>query len=162
MNNVLFFDWKKEDYVSISGIVDEHADFSPLLLKKTDILFLELKNVNRINSSGVRKWVNALDKLRDVEIHYINCSFAVVEQLSMVPEFLNKKSYVESFEAQYVCENCNISQTFNLVVGYDIKPGEARYPDGPEKICYNCKEKMEFDHNPDSYLYFLSNIQIKK
>ncbi len=162
MTNILSFEWKKDDYVSISGMVDENADFSPLFTKKLQLLFLDLKQINRINSSGVRKWVLALDKLKDVEIHYINCSFSIVDQLSMVPEFLTKKSFVESFDARYVCENCNTSNTITLVVGYDIQPGLAKYLDGPERFCPTCKEKMEFDHNPDSYLFFLSNLSNKK
>lgn len=162
MTNILSFEWKKDDYVSISGMIDEGSDFSKLFKKKHDVLFLDLKQIQRINSSGVRKWVLALDKLRDVEIHYINCSFSVVDQLSMVPEFLNKKCFVESFDARYVCENCNVSHTVTLVVGYDIQPGEKKYVDGPERFCPTCKQKMEFDHNPDSYLFFLSNLSIKK
>ncbi len=162
MTNILSFEWKKDDYVSISGIIDENADFSPLLTKKLQILFLDLKKINRINSSGVRKWVLALENLKDIEIHYINCSFAIVDQLSMVPEFLTKKSFVESFDARYVCENCNTSHTITLVVGYDIQAGLPKYLDGPERFCPTCKEKMEFDHNPDSYLFFLSNLKNKK
>ena len=162
MINNLTFDWKKDDYVSISGMVDENADFAPLFTKKNNVLFLDLKQVNRINSSGVRRWVLALDKLRDIELHYLNCSFAVVDQLSMVPEFLTKKSFVESFDTRYVCENCNTSYTITLVVGYDIQPGLPKYLDGPERFCPTCKGKMEFDHNPDSYLYFLSNLTNKK
>jgi len=162
MTNVLSFEWKKEDYVTISGMIDESSDFSELFKKNHEVLFLDLKNIHRINSSGVRKWVLALDKLKDVEIHYINCSFSVVDQLSMVPEFLNKKCFVESFDARYVCENCNTSQTVTLVVGFDIQAGEKNYTDGPERLCPDCKQKMEFDHNPDSYLFFLSNLSNKK
>ncbi|MGY3804584.1 hypothetical protein ACWNT8_11005 [Pigmentibacter ruber] len=162
MTNILSFDWEKDDYVRISGMVDENADFSELYKKHHDILFLDLKGVHRINSSGVRKWVLALDKLKDVELHYINCSFPVVDQLSMVPEFINKKSYVESFDARYVCENDNTTHIFNLVVGFDIQPGLKKYEDGPERFCPNCKNRLEFDHNPDSYLFFLSNLHPKK
>lgn len=162
MTNILSFEWKKDNYVSINGMVDENADFTPLLKMNSGILFLDLKNVNRINSSGVRRWVLALEKLRDVELHYINCSFSVVDQLSMVPEFITKKSFVESFDARYVCENCNASYTFTLVVGYDIEPGLTKYVDGPDRFCPTCKQKMEFDHNPDSYLFFLSNLPKKK
>jgi len=162
MTNVLSFDWKNDDYVTISGTVDETSNFSELFKKNHETLFLDLKNILRINSSGVRQWVLALDKLKDVEIHFINCSTSVVEQLSMVPEFLNKKSVVESFDATYICENCNISQTITLVVGFDIEAGHKNYTDGPERFCPNCKQKMEFDHNPDSYLFFLSNLHTKK
>ena len=162
MTNMLSFVWKKNDYVSINGSIDESADFSSLFEKKHEILFLDLKNISRINSSGVRKWVLALEKLKDIEIHFMNCSFSIVEQLSMVPEFLTKKTFVDSFDARYVCENCNTSHTFSLVVGYDIKLGEPKYTDGPERFCPTCKAKLEFDHNPDSYLYFLSVLKNKK
>jgi hypothetical protein len=162
MTKNLSFEWKRDDYVSIIGIIDENSDFSQLFKSKFQLLFLDLKQISRINSSGVRKWVLALDKLRDVEIHYINCSFAIVDQLSMVPEFLTKKSFVESFDALYVCENCNVSHTVTLVVGYDIQPGLTKYLDGPERFCPTCNEKMEFEHNPDSYLYFLSNLKNMK
>jgi len=162
MTNPLTFEWKKDNYVAIIGIVDENADFSELYLKKIEVLFIDLKKILRMNSSGVRNWVIALNKLKDVELHYINCSFPVVDQLSMVPEFLTKKTFVESFDARYVCENCNTSYVFTLIVGFDIQAGLPQYLDGPDKFCSNCKAKLEFDHNPDSYLYFLSNLKNTK
>ena len=150
--------WKKNDYVVITGTIDESADFNELLAKRSGILFVDFKNVQRINSSGVRRWVQAVAQLNQVEIHYMNCSCPVVEQLSMVPEFLGRKNTVESFDARYVCENCNYSHIFNLVVGFDVKAGLQKYDDGPERFCPKCNSKMEFDHNPDSYLYFLTKL----
>ncbi|BBH53197.1 hypothetical protein [Fluviispira sanaruensis] len=162
MTKDLSIQWKRDDYVSISGTIDEHANFDALLSRRTDILYIDLKDINRINSSGVRKWVNAIEKLEDVELHYINCACPVVDQLSMVPEFIGKKCSVESFDAEYVCETCNNTQIFTLVVGYDIEPGLKSYLDGPEKFCQKCKNKLEFNHNPDSYLFFLSKLSKKR
>lgn len=163
MMNYLSFEWKKDNYVSIIGTIDENADFSTLFKKNIRVLFLDFKGVVRINSNGVRLWINAIEHLKDVELHYINCSFAVVDQLSMIPEFLTEKTFIESFDARYICENCNESYTVTLVVGYDIQPGLQQYLDGPERLCPTCNRKLEFDHNPDSYLFFLSNLRsIKK
>lgn len=152
------FDWKNNNHVSIKGVVNEHSDFKFLVDRKSEMLFLDLKEIIRINSSGVRNWVFALNQLRDVELHYTNCSFAVVDQLSMIPEFLTKKCCVESFDARYVCKNCNTSYTVTLIVGHDIQPGLDKYLDGPTASCPTCKEVMEFDHNPDSYLFFLTKL----
>jgi hypothetical protein len=45
MTNPLTFEWKKDNYVAISGIVDENADFSELYLKKFEVLFIDLKKI---------------------------------------------------------------------------------------------------------------------
>ncbi|KAB8033494.1 hypothetical protein [Fluviispira multicolorata] len=162
MTSELSIKWKRDDYVSIAGIIDENANFSDLTNRKTDILYIDLKDVARINSSGVRKWVNAIEMLKEVELHYINCACSVVDQLSMVPEFIGRKCTVESFDAEYACETCNNTQIFTLVVGYDIEPGLTKYLDGPEKFCQKCKNRLEFNHNPDSYLFFLSKLSKKR
>jgi len=162
MKNKVQVEWKKDDYVAISGIIDENADFSQVLTKNVPVLFLDFKKVERINSTGVRKWVNLIENLKDVELHYINCSFATAEQFSLVSDLITKKTFIESFEARYVCEKCNTTEVFTLVVGYDIIPGQYSYNDGPERMCAKCRSKLEFDHNPDSYLFFLINLGKKK
>lgn len=161
MISKLGIEWKRPDFVSLSGEIDEHSDFSGLTKHNSRIVYMDLHDIQRLNSSGVRKWVWAIENMKDSEIHYINCSIAIVEQLSMVPEFIGKKSSVESFDARYVCEECNSTHIITLVVGYDIEPGLPHYDEGPQKDCPSCKGKLEFDHNPDSYFFFLSKLPKK-
>ena len=43
MTNNLSFDWERDDYVRISGMIDENADFSELYKLPQEVLFIDLK-----------------------------------------------------------------------------------------------------------------------
>jgi anti-anti-sigma regulatory factor len=149
--------WAKKDTVEVAGAMDEKSKLTDIFSKAPPVLYVDFGKVHRINSSGVRHWVQLVAQMDSIKIHYINCSPVIVEQISMVGEFLGKKGVVDSFRARYCCPKCVQLHELTLKVGKDIKAGQQRYEDGPEKRCPKCKSPMEFDHNPDSYLYFLTH-----
>ncbi len=153
-------EWIDDNHVNIIGPITETSDFHSLEYPKKNIseIFINFKNMTRMNSNGVKKWLQSLEKFPYNKIHYTNCSTALVEQMSIVSEFLKPKIIVDSFEARYVCQNCNEVHLVDFVIGKDIQPGQEEYLDEPEKKCPKCGELMEFDHNPDSYFYFLTKL----
>lgn len=144
MTNVEFF-----------GEVDENADFSELRRRlKGDVVF-HLAEVKRINSCGVREWVNFVRDLPEVtNLVFTDCSPAIVTQLNMIYNFRGKAD-VRSFYAPYVCETCDHEEEVLLDVAEQFPEGKV--DSVPEFPCPQCKdEMMEFDDLPERYLSFLS------
>lgn len=149
--------WIDHNQLKIVGTIDEHFVFDDHVAKFKDKVVIDLQGVERINSCGVREWVKSIIKT-DAEIHYINCSSIVVSQFSMIPEFLGKNGVVDSFEAQFICEDCGHETSHVLVVGKDIEAGQDVYAEGPKIQCTECGCPMECDHSPELYFSFLTEI----
>jgi hypothetical protein len=112
-----------------------------------------LGGIRRINSCGVREWVNFVRDLPEVtKLTFTHCSTAIVTQLNMIYNFRGS-ARILSFYAPYVCESCNVESDKLLDV-------ETQFPQGnidqvPEFACERCRQPMEFDDLPERYLSFL-------
>jgi Zn finger protein HypA/HybF involved in hydrogenase expression len=149
------FQWKKPNLVEIAGVLGERASFDELIQKIQSDCWVDMRSISRVNSSGVRQWALSISQIKG-KIHYINCSCPIVDQFSMVPEFLGAQNVVESFEARYACPQCQNVEIFILEVGKDIAPGLDDYTEAaPPRTCPKCNAAMEFDHSPEVYLDFL-------
>ncbi|RMH44608.1 MAG: hypothetical protein D6689_02025 [Deltaproteobacteria bacterium] len=140
--------------VEFFGEIDENADFSELRRRLRGNVVFHLAEVRRINSCGVREWVNFVRDLPGVtELTFTHCSPAIVTQLNMIYNFRGNAK-VRSFYAPYVCENCGREEEKLLDV-------QSQFPGGnigsvPEFTCDNCSTQMEFDDLPERYLSFLT------
>lgn len=138
--------------VTVSGSVDEDADFAALArdIAPHKQLRMDLAEIDRINSCGVREWVNFIRSIpADSSIELVRCSPAFVSQINMISNFTGA-ARVSSVQAPYVCEECG----HETRVEFDVSPGQQ--PELPEVPCPECKAAMEFDDIEDSYFAFLS------
>jgi hypothetical protein len=103
----------------ISGTIDEHADFSPVL-QQPGPLTLDLSGVKMVNSLGVRGWLKFLfDWGTRSELTYDKCSVAVVDQLVILESLTKPKDYlikIRSFYAPIECTSCTFSS--EILVSY--------------------------------------------
>lgn len=152
---------KENDVTTVSffGEIDENADLSPLGRILEGKVVFHLENIRRINSCGVREWVNFIRELPAIsELIFIHCSPATVTQLNMIYNFRGA-AHIKSIYAPYICEYCDIEEE-KLI---DI---DSQFPDKdgkisarlPEYNCPKCNEPMEFDDLPDRYLSFLVDV----
>ena len=142
---------KEGNVISVSGVIDEHSDFTGIFDGIEASCVIDMGGIRRINSCGVREWVNIM-RTTDMEIEYVNCPTAVVEQFNMVPEFLGKNARVKSFYARYYCEDCDNEENFLLdVEQYFADPSDVVVP---EFIC-DCGSPFEFDDDESEYFMFL-------
>ncbi len=140
--------------VEFLGEIDENADFSELRRHLKGPVVFQLTEVRRINSCGVREWVNFVRDLPDVtELTFTHCSPAIVTQLNMIYNFRGP-ARVGSFYAPYVCESCNNEEDKLLEVQTVIVDGKITGI--PDFNCTECGEPLEFDDIPERYLSFLS------
>jgi anti-anti-sigma regulatory factor len=142
--------------VEFFGEVDEHADFRSLLDRLSGSVTFELAELRRLNSSGVREWVNFVRDLEPAvtDLTLSSCSPAIVTQLNMIANFRGP-AHVRSFLAPYTCTACGQEEEKLL----DVKAHfpSRRFGDLPAFRCDRCSGPMDFDDLPERYLAFLED-----
>ncbi len=140
--------------VEFSGEIDKNTDFSELSTRLQGHVVFHLQQVHRINSCGVREWVNFVRELPNVEeLTFSHCSPAIVAQLNMIYNFRGAAK-LRSFYAPYICDTCNIEVTKLLDIETSFPNRGENEP--PEFNCERCSKPLEFDDLPDHYLAFLA------
>ena len=136
--------------VCLSGDVTEETSFAEVLRVEAPVLVLDLSQVRRINSAGVREWVNFVAELgrQGRLLVFESCSVAVVQQLNMVVDFRGG-AQVRSILLPYYCGTCDAERLQLLDVSGASPTLATVLP------CATCGESMEFDDLPESYLSFL-------
>ncbi|MBS1118625.1 MAG: hypothetical protein H6Q90_853 [Deltaproteobacteria bacterium] len=142
-------------YVKLGGVIDEDNELGELVDKiPNGTAVIDLGEVERINSCGVRDWVNWLSKLETggTRSVLVECSPAIVAQINLVNNFTGS-GVVKSFYVPYFCPECDEEKVL-LVEATDMGPPPH---EPPTCRCDECDLVMDFDDMPDSYFAFLSN-----
>jgi len=142
-------------YVKLAGVIDEDNELTDLVDKiPVGTAVIDLGEVERINSCGVRDWVNWLSKLETggTRSVLVECSPAIVAQINLVNNFTGN-GVVKSFYVPYFCPECDEEKVL-LVEATDMGPPPH---EPPTCRCDECDLVMDFDDMPDSYFAFLSN-----
>lgn len=160
MNTKFHTDVQQRDdatYIRISGVIDEDNELAALVQQlKTETVFIDLSEIERINSCGVRDWVNwlgSLEKMGTQKMVFIKCSPSIVNQINLVSNFTGP-GMVQSFYAPYFCANCDREKV--LLVETRDMAGKPPYK-APTCRCDECDGPMEFDEMEESFFAFLSN-----
>jgi len=132
----------------LTGVIDENADLS-FLEGLSSPTKLNMKDVKRINSYGVRAWIEAIRKVpAGVPLDFIECSPAVIDQTNMVAGFLGRGK-VTSFFAPMVCSQCGLER--DALFHTDEYQREGRLP---EVSCERCGGALVVDDLEEHYLLF--------
>jgi hypothetical protein len=142
-------------FVKLGGVIDEDNELNELAEKiPMGTAVIDLGEIERINSCGVRDWVNWLSKLEynGTRSVLVECSPAIVAQINLVNNFTGN-GVVKSFYVPYFCPECDEEKVL-LVEATDMGPPPH---EPPTCRCDECDLVMDFDDMPDSYFAFLSN-----
>ena len=142
-------------YVKLAGVIDEDNELTSLTDKiPAGTAVIDLGEIERINSCGVRDWVNWLTKLEGqaTKAVLVECSPAIVAQINLVNNFTGS-GVVKSFYVPYFCPDCDEEKVL-LVDASDMGPPPH---EPPTCRCDECDLVMDFDDMADSYFAFLSN-----
>jgi anti-anti-sigma regulatory factor len=142
-------------FVKLAGVIDEDNELTELTDKiHGGTVVIDLREVERINSCGVRDWVNWLGRVesKNIEIVLVECSPAIVAQINLVNNFTGN-GVVKSFYVPYFCPECDEEKVL-LCETADM--GAPPY-EAPICRCDECDLVMDFDDMPDSYFAFLAN-----
>jgi hypothetical protein len=136
----------------LAGEVDEHVDFSPLMSKLSGHVVFDLARLRRINSQGVRAWIDFLNDVPVRTLVFRRCSPAVITQVNMIANFRGPAT-IESFLAPYACDACG-TEVEHLI---EVADQRRRGPSVPAVACPTCGSAMAFDDVADRYLSFLAD-----
>jgi anti-anti-sigma regulatory factor len=141
-------------WVGLSGEFTEASDFAPLLRQVPGAVVLDLSGISRINSCGVREWVNFMQALTSSGSQVVleRCSVPVVAQLNMIANFRGNAD-VRSVFAPYFCGGCN-GRHEQLV---ELGPEALDRLTAPQE-CPSCGGELEFDDLPESFLEFQAEL----
>jgi hypothetical protein len=133
-------------WVTLAGPVTEVADFAPLLALGGP-LRIDLSAIDRINSLGVRSWINFVRacEAAGVPVSFERCAPVMVQQISMISNFMGARSQLRSLFVPYLCPACN-TEGLELL---ELAPGVAIRPTIP---CPKCPTPMQVDELEDMYI----------
>ena len=144
-------------FLKVSGVVDEDNALARSL-KKIDgkTVIIDLSGVVRINSCGVRDWVNWLNDLAAVEkkLILVRCSPCIVNQINLVNNFVGT-GMVKSFFAPFYCPKCDIEQQKLLQVEDFASMTRPVAPGARGDGCNEAQCQMEFDDIEEAYFAFI-------
>jgi anti-anti-sigma regulatory factor len=144
-------------YVKLGGVIDEDNELGELTEKiPAGTVAIDLSEIDRINSCGVRDWVNWLTRVEKngSRVILVECSPSIVAQINLVNNFTGG-GVVKSFFAPYFCPNCDREKVLLVEVAEMVgTPTKA-----PTCRCDECDGVMDFDDMEDSYFAFLSTAK---
>jgi anti-anti-sigma regulatory factor len=143
--------------LKLAGVIDEDNELTSLEDKITGgPVVLDLSEIDRINSCGVRDWVNWLGRIEKTgaRLVFINCSPAIVAQINLVHNF-TATGIVKSFYAPYYCPRCQKEKQLRLETRDLVT--QAPISQAPTCRCDECDGPMDFDDIEESYFSFLNN-----
>jgi len=139
------------DHVSLAGVIDENADLALLTTLGGRPVRVNLRGVRRINSFGVRAWMDAIRKIpHATKLTFVQCPSPVIDQCNMVTGFLGHGT-LESFYAPMACPECD-EQVDQLFETTTCRANAGKLPETP---CPRCSRPMEVDDLEDQYLLFV-------
>ncbi len=145
-------------YLKLKGILDEDNLLANLLSQiQGRLLLIDMAEIERINSCGVRDWVNWINQIQALGIAVIllRCSPVVVSQANMVANFA-ADAFIHSFYAPYVHPDTGEEQSV-LLFTEDIR---QNLPIRAPKIFNENGEELEFDEFEESYFAFINDSRI--
>ncbi len=139
------------DVVTLAGVIDEAADLTPLAVLGARPLEVDQRGIQRINSSGVRTWIDFVRALpAATPLRFVRCPPAILDQCNMVIGFLGH-GRLESFYAPLLCRECD-EQVEQLYTTAAVKAGAGALPPTP---CPRCRRPMAIDDLEEQYLSFV-------
>jgi len=136
------------------GTIDEDFNGEEVADQAKGTLILDLGEVRRISSFGIREWVDFI-RVAEQKAHsifFIECSPKIIDQFNMVANF-GGSGKILSFYAPYRCDYCDddrrrlvqVDESYELIKNMSL-------PDVP---CDSCGNPEYFDEDPEAFFTHL-------
>ena len=135
--------------VSLQGELSERFPGLEIGRRLRGEVLLDLSQVHRITSFGVREWLTMLRELYATRLTLVRCSESFVHQLTMIRSFTGM-GRIASFFAPYACPRCGTAFSVLYDAVRDRAAVEARLP--VPASCPHCASPALFDEDPTVYL----------
>ena len=139
--------------VVLSGNIDESDSLADKIgVPSAGSLRVSCKGVYRINSIGVKRWIEFFSLLHQqgVAVRFEEISTALVEQFNCISNF-SCGAQVVSVMVPFLCSSCACSLVAPMVVS-NLKQIDFKLPAVP---CPKCGATAEFDDIAEEYFMFV-------
>ena len=135
----------REMLITVAGVFSEESRLEVPDPRGRRVI-IDTRGVTRMNSMGVRNWIDFVELLqqRSPEVIIRQMPPVMVSQASMITSFVGR-STVESFLSPWFCPSCENSLE-QLHGFHDALPTSI--------ACPKCRTPMELDWDRDAYLAF--------
>jgi hypothetical protein len=125
----------------MEGAIDETADLEGLFAKLGGPTIFNMRNVSRVNSMGVHRWIPLVTRFSNANVLYIeDVSYALVQNANVVANMFGS-ARVRSCMAPYFCSRCKDAITLRVT----SEELAASRHSTPQKTCDRCRAALEFD-----------------
>jgi anti-anti-sigma regulatory factor/predicted Fe-Mo cluster-binding NifX family protein len=141
----------------LAGTIDEQFEGKKIASGvKGGTLILDLAEIERISSFGIREWVDFITSVSSKvsSLWFVECAPKVVDQFNMVANF-GGAGHLVSFYAPYRCDYCDDDRRRLVQVAQDWE--ELRTGKLPERVCESCGNAEYFDEDPLTFFSFLQS-----
>lgn len=148
----------------LDGVIDEHNQLGQTVeaLGKAEVLAVDLGGIRRLNSVGVRDWVNWLRAVRKryPTVLLFDCPAPVMNEVNFVKNFA-EGAYITTFAAPLYCPRCEKEESRRLET-HKILGGNRQTLNGslalPSFRCDRTDCENALDDDEESYFAFLRTL----
>jgi len=139
--------------IRLTGSIEETVDFDKLLGPPPAELWINCREIQRINSVGVKGWIKYFQtaQAKGTQLKFLECSTAIVEQINLISNF-TCGGVVESIFVPFSCTTCK-GELIGLFKCDDLKKIQLKLP---ALKCSKCGGNAVFDDIPEEYFGFLT------
>ena len=137
-------------HVTLSGAIDENAKLDALFSKLTGDTSFNMRNVERVNSMGVHRWIPLITRYSaQHKVAFDEISYALVQNANVVANLFGS-AQIRSCMAPYFCAACKTNVTVVVTQQEVVAAGHTP----PVKHCERCRGEMEFDELDNYFSFF--------
>ena len=141
-----------DNYILLSGTIDETFFEITNSIPSSGEVNVNLKNLQSINSTGIREWIKLMQKMKAAKIHLFECPKAFIDQANMVKGFIPTNAKVMSFYVPYFNEKTETEKNVLFVLNEHYSAGQL-HP--LKKVVDDAGEEMEIDIVEAKYFKFI-------
>jgi len=144
--------------IRLDGVIDEHNELSALLdpVGSGGTLLIDLGGIKRLNSVGVRDWVNWLRALRPrwKQLVLFDCPPPVMNEVNFIKNFA-EGAHITTFAVPLFCPLCNKEESRIFATAGLRVNGRVKLPNFAcgKPACENA-----IDDDEESYFGFLESL----
>jgi anti-anti-sigma regulatory factor len=142
------------DFINYIGPINEEAEVHLARLLETvgKQCVINFRQVEYVNSCGVRAWINFMRELeKSRQIVFEECPSEIVMQINMIPSFRGKAK-VKSVYGSYACGECGETKSQLFEAGKNLPQKESDQL--PPVVCGKCGSEMELEELEDEFFAF--------
>lgn len=157
--NLTFSVQDKCTTLSLRGSLNEYSSaLDGVEVNSSYDLNVNLKDLQGINSLGIRNFQNWVHAVRCEKLRMFFCPRAFINQLNMVHSFLPEKAEIESFFVPYFSEVTSEDQNVLFIKDQNFKKVNGKVELTFPKVFDSKNNEMELDVFKEHYFRFLDHF----